>query len=636
MYRKILALSLAFTLSIPFITIADEGMWLPLLVKRLNYEDMQNAGLKLTAEEIYDVNNSSLKDAIVRLGRGFCTAEIISSEGLMLTNHHCGYDIIQGHSSVENDYLTNGFWAMNRGEEIANPGLTATFLVRMADVTEDVLSDVTDDMSEEERAKKIRAAIRAVTEENSSEEKGISVEVKSFFHGNEYYLFEYLTYEDVRLVGAPPESIGKYGGDTDNWMWPRHTGDFALFRVYTAPDGSPAEFSKANVPLKPKHFLPVSTAGVKQDDFAIVMGYPGSTDRYLTSEGVKLEMSQVNDTRIKVRGQKLAIMKESMDADDATRIKYAAKYSQSSNYYKYSIGQNKGFTRMRTVEQKAAQEANFNTWANNSSETNEKYGKVLSDMNKAYTEKEKVNLYRQYYIESVFLGAEIFRFASGYRGLEAALENKKENREDIEKQTAALQESVKDHFKEYDVDIDKELFGALLKIFYDNVPRNQHPPIFKEVENKYKGDFDVFAYAVYKRSMFTSEAGVNRFLANPSQKKLLSDPAYKTFKSVSDYYNASIRPILRKTNSELDKNYRLYVQGLREMNTDKVYYPDANSTMRLSYGKVKDYIPADAVFYKHYTTLGGVMEKKDNTSDEFVVPDKLEQLYMDKDFGQYG
>ena len=636
MYRKIIALSLALTLSIPLISIADEGMWLPLLIKRLNIEDMQNAGLKLTAEEIYDVNNSSLKDAIVRLGRGFCTAEIISQDGLMLTNHHCGYGNIQEHSSEENDYLTEGFWAMNRSEEIPNPGLTASFLIRMADVTEQVLADVKDDMSEAERASAISTAIRSITKEQSNDKAGTSMEIKSFFYGNEYYLFEYLTYSDVRLVGAPPESIGKFGGDTDNWMWPRHTGDFAMFRIYTGPDGNPAEYAAANIPLKPKHFLPISLSGVKQDDYAMIMGYPGTTDRYLSSEGVKLEMDQVNETRIKVRTKKLAILKEAMDADTKTRIMYAAKYSQSSNYHKYSIGQNKAFKRMRTVEQKAAQEVNFKTWANSSSENNAKYGKVIENINNAYAKKKEVNLYRQYYVEAMFSGAEIFGLASQFKGLEAALINKKENPEEVNKQVKMLEESSKSHFKEYNVDVDQKLFGALLKIFYDNVPKNQHPLIFNEVENKYKGDFNAFAYAVYKRSFLTNQADVNRFLANPSHKKLLSDPAFKTYMSIYNYYLLNIRPTLLETNNTLDANYRLYVDGLRKMNKDKKYSPDANSTMRLSYGKVKDYFPMDAVYYSHYTTLAGVMEKKDNTNSEFVVPDKLEQLYKDKDYGKYG
>ncbi|NNF01237.1 MAG: S46 family peptidase [Bacteroidia bacterium] len=635
--KRFLTMLILGTLMVQSWTVrADEGMWLPLLIKRLNHVDMQAQGLQLTAEEIYSVNNSSLKDAIVRLGQGFCTAEIISKDGLVLTNHHCAYDLIQNHSSVENDYLKDGFWAMSNKEELPNEGITASLLVRMEDVTGKVLSGVTDETSPSERAKIVGENMGKLQEEAEKENADYEVSIREFFQGNEYYMFIYNTYKDVRLVGAPPSSIGKYGGDTDNWMWPRHTGDFSLLRIYTGPDGKPAEYSENNIPLKPKHHLPVSTAGVKKDDFAMVMGYPGSTDRYLTSEGVVLEMEQVNKTRIKVRDRKLAILKEAMDKSDETRIKYASKYSQSSNYYKYSIGQNKGFTRMRTVENKRAQEEAFDKWASADLERQKKYGKVTSELANLYKQKSKYNPSRQYLIESVFQGAEIHIMAFQMMSLYRALSAEEQDKDAIEKMKEDVREAAKAHFKDYDADIDKQLFGDLLALYYKGTDKSQHAEIFKLVETKYKGNFQLFADAVFKTSNLTSLEKVNAFLEKPSAKKLNKDLGFKTVNSIYGDYLKNIRPELARIDQEIDENNRLYIEGLRKMNPDKKYYPDANSTMRVTFGKVSDYVPMDAVFYKHYTTLDGVMEKMDNTNDEFVVPKKLEKLYKSGDFGPYG
>ena len=395
--------------SLSFGAYADEGMWLPLFIKRLNYEDMRKKGLKLTAEEIYSVNQSSLKDAIVSLNSGSCTAEVISKDGLMLTNHHCGYASIQSHSTVENDYLTQGFWSMKRSEEKNNPGMTASFLVRMEDVTQQVLAQLTSATTEEERKEKL-AAIAEKLEKKAIEGTGYTAKVKDFFDGNEFYLFVYEVFKDVRLVGAPPSSIGKFGGDTDNWMWPRHTGDFSLFRIYMGKNGKPADYSPDNVPLKPRHYLPVSLAGVQKNDFTMVFGFPGTTDRYLTSQGVKMAIEESNPARVKIREMKLALMKEDMNASDKVRIQYSSKYYQISNYWKYFIGQTQGLKRLKVYEQKKAEEAAFADWVNKDPKRKEKYGEVLTNLTKGYAEKEKYNL-ADLYMDEAAVAPEIIMFA---------------------------------------------------------------------------------------------------------------------------------------------------------------------------------------------------------------------------------
>ncbi|MEI6853010.1 MAG: S46 family peptidase, partial [Bacteroidota bacterium] len=396
----------------------DEGMWLPLLVDRLNYVDMQKMGLHLTADELYNVNNASLKDAVVGLGSAdgggmhFCTAEVVSDQGLLLTNHHCGFDAIQSQSSVEHDYLTNGFWAFSLKEELRCEGVTAAFLVRMENVTDKVLADVNSKMSEDERD----AAISKVTkklEKEASEKGKYEVDVKGFYNNNEFYMFVYTIYKDVRLCGAPPSAIGKFGGDTDNWMWPRHTGDFSMLRIYTAPDGSPAEYSDKNIPLKPKYHLPISLKGVKKDDFSMIWGYPGTTDRYLTSYGVQLALEQSNPVTVAVRTEKLSLMKEDMDSDPKIKLQYASKYAQSANYWKYFIGQTKGLKRLDVYDKKKELENQFETWVNADNSRKEKYGDALKLVADAYADEKKYNISMKYLEEVVFQGAEFIYFSFG-------------------------------------------------------------------------------------------------------------------------------------------------------------------------------------------------------------------------------
>ena len=607
----------------------DEGMWLPMFIERLNYVDMQKMGLHLTAEELYSINHSSLKDAIVQLGN-FCTAEVVSDQGLLLTNHHCGYEAIQSHSTIDHDYLTNGFWAMNNKEELQNKDLTATFLVRMEDVTAQVLAEVNDKMSESDRSTKITKAIGKLKKDASENDK-YEVSIKSFYNGNEYYLFVYQTYKDIRLVGAPPSSIGKFGGDTDNWMWPRHTGDFSMFRIYTAPDGSPAEYSENNIPLKPKHSLPVSIKGVKKNDFAMIWGYPGRTDRYLSSAGVQQLLDHQAPAIIKLRDKKLAIMKEDMVVD-SIRIKYSSKYAQCANYWKYFIGQSKGLKRLKVYEKKKEIEDNFLKWVNQSAERKEKYQDVLPNITAAYKEyADKKFDERMWYFQEMFMGAEALYFVYQLQGLENAISEKEIKKEALE----PFREQAKNFFKDYNQPTDKKIFVALLKMYKEDFPPEFLPDIFTTINKKYKGSIEKFADEMYGTSLFTSYKGFNEFLAKPSLKKFKKDLCGIASNS---FLQAYIKMTAEKSESsqKLKLANRLFIDGLRQIYPDKKFYPDANSTMRMTYGQILDYYPADAMHYDYLTTLTGIMEKEDPKNDEFIVPAKLKELYAKKDYGRYG
>ena len=631
--KRLIAGLLILMLALPVMLKADEGMWLPMLIKRLNETDMQKSGLKLTAEEIYSVNNSSLKDAIVHFG-GFCTGEIISPDGLILTNHHCGYDAITTLSTVEDNILSNGFYALSRDKEKPSEGLFATFLVRMDDVTSRIQSVLNDTMPEDVRTKAIADETKKIKEENS--EKGrYRVDVKSFFKGNEFYMFVYEVYKDVRLVGTPPESVGKFGGDTDNWMWPRHTGDFSLFRVYMSPDGKPADYSKDNVPYKSKHYLPINIGGKNKEDYAMIMGYPGNTDRYLTSYGVDLAIESSNPAIVKLRTRRLELMKEDMSKSAAVKLKLATEYAKTANYWKYFIGQTKGLKRLRTAEQKREIEKKFANWAMSTPELKNKYGNVIPVLSSAYDEMKKVNTARWYFQEGVF-GNQILPYAFSFTALEELLGNKNAKQEDIDKLTTGLKAAVKDHFDNVNAPTDQKVFAALLSMYSEDVPKEQQAPVFETIRTKYKGDFNAFAKKVYETSMFTDAAKVNTFLEKPSAKKIKNDLAYSTMKSIYDHYTVNIRGTIRSSQAKIDKNMRLFVDGIRKMDPEKKYYPDANSTMRLTYGKIADYYPMDGVYYNYFTTIEGIMEKMDNSVAEFTVPQKMVDLYKNKDYGRYG
>jgi len=633
--RKIIyILSLFFCL--PLGSIANEGMWLPSQIKNLMlYEQMKEMGLELSPEDIYSVNKSSLKDAIVSFG-GFCTGEIISNQGLLLTNHHCAYDAAQNLSTLENDYLTDGFWARSMDEELPAEDLYVRFLVRMEDVSSRFQEVLSNDMSAEQR-QAIIAELSNQIQKEAEEETGYDASVKTFFAGNEFYLFLYETYNDVRLVGIPPESIGKFGGDTDNWMWPRHTGDFSLFRVYAAPDGSPAEYAEDNVPLEPRHHLPISLDGVKKGDFSMVFGFPGSTDRFLTSYGIQMQLDVNNPTRVDIRDRRLKILKADMDSDPQIRISYASKYAQVSNYWKYFIGQSQGLKNLKVIEKKQELEQQFKDWVAQKPEERAIYDTVLQNMDEAYQQIRNYQTSYLYLAEGVY-GTEILPFAYRFSALEKVLQQDakdEQSQQKLEQVVSSMKSSAEEFYKDYNAPTDQKVFAALLSMYASNAPADQLPEVLNKVERKYKGDFNRWAADVFQKSIFTDQQKLMAFLEEPKLKTLSNDPAYVAVQSFMSNYYEKIALHLRSAYGKLENNNRLFVHGLRQMNPDKEYYPDANSTLRLTYGSVLPYEPKDGVLYQYYTTLEGVMEKKNPDDPEFQVPEKLVSLYESKDYGPY-
>ena len=611
---------------------AHEGMWLLTKLKQVNEAEMQKLGFKLSAEDIYAINRSGLKDAVVRLGGGFCTGEMVSAEGLFLTNHHCGYDAVQGLSSVENDYLTNGFWAMERGQELP-AGFGVSFLQSIEDVTDKVKAALNDGMSESERDAKVQE-IGAQLKMEASKGNGVSADFKTMFEGNEFYLFTYKTYNDVRLVGTPPNSIGKFGGDTDNWMWPRHTGDFALFRVYTGPDGEPAEYNEANVPFKPAHHFPVSLQGVKEGDFAMVMGYPGSTDRFLSSHGVRLALDVEQPSRVKIRGEKLDIMKADMDASDEVRIKYASKYAQVSNYWKYFIGQQRGLKRLNVLDKKKKQEEELMAWVNADQGRKAQYGEIMDLLESGYRERAKFEKANTYMQEAAF-GSEMIIMGFRTFGLLNQLRTDEKDAAKVAAMVARVQTAADEHFKDYNAPTDQKITAAMFHLMYNDVERDLLPGVMLTIQKKYKGDFDAWAKAVFNTSILTDRARLDAFLAKPSLKVLEKDLGIQAMESCLNHYRNVLGPAMDISETDISKGYRLMVAAMREKDPDRKWYPNANSTMRLTYGVVGSYFPADGMFYKHSTTYNGILEKEDNTNEEFIVPARQHEMLKARDFGRY-
>lgn len=611
---------------------ADEGMWLLMYLKKMNEGDMQAKGMKITADDIYNVNHSSIKDAVVQMG-GFCTGEIISKEGLMLTNHHCGYDAVATHSTVEHDYLTNGFWAYDKKQELPCPELFVKFLVRMEDVTQKVLA-AGEGKTDAEKEAAYAAAIKEL-KKTAVEGTGYDAEIKPFFEGNEYYLFVYETYNDVRLVGAPPSSIGKFGGETDNWMWPRHTGDFSMFRIYMSPEGKPASYSPDNIPLKPKYHLPLSIKGVKKEDYAMILGYPGSTERFLTSYGVQMLIEKERPEAIALREKRLDIMKEDMRKSDEIRIKYASQFAQVSNYYKNFIGEVRGLKRLHVYDRKKEEENKFEAWVNASPERKEKYGSVISDLSSGYADLNKNVILRTYIGECVF-GIESAPLYTKFFPIYFTYEADKTITPDkllpyIEK----IRPDINEYFNTHNAPTDKKILAAMLDSYYKDVPAEFHPEKLTAIHKKYKGDFMKFAEALYAKSVLLDKAKMEKYLAAPDKKTLEKDEGFMLVLDFYKAYQGKVVPLLSPAEDKIEHAMKLYVDGLRKMNPDKKYYPDANFTMRLTYGNVLDYSGADAVNYNYYTTIEGIMEKEDPSNPEFVVPAKLKELYQKKDYGQY-
>lgn len=602
---------------------ADEGMWLPFMLNR-NYEDMKKNGLKLTAEQIYSINKSSLKDAIISFG-GFCTGEVISQKGLVLTNHHCGYDAIADASTPEKNYLDNGFWAKNLAEEIAVPGLTATFIIRMEDVTKSITKELTPDMTTEQRQAKI-AELSKILEADAVKGTHYEAFIRDFYDGNEFYLFVKETFKDVRLVGTPPQSSGKYGGDTDNWMWPRHTADFSMFRIYAAPDGKPAGFADANVPLIPKHSLPVSLKGVQKNDYAMILGFPGRTNRFLTSFGVDQAVSVEQPKIVDVRAKKLEIMKKYMDKDVAVRLKYSSKYAQVANYWKYFIGQSTQLKNNNVAEKKRKIESEFLAYSKGKAE----YNGVLTDIEASTKTLEEIiylRVYQSEFIRQVDINSLVYL-------LKVANEAEEKGNTDRAKQIRAMAfEQGNELFADRNMNIELEILQEVLKMYLKDIPANQRVGIAKSMDAT---SVESFISRVKSFSVFADKARFEAFAANYDAKILTTDPLFILIKDLDNAFVTAVsKDEVKQAQEKLTRATRLFVKGVREMQPNKKFYPNANSTMRLTYGKVLPYTTNEGKFYDYYTEMDGLMKKEDPTNPEFNVDPRMKELWQKKDYGQY-
>jgi hypothetical protein len=606
---------------------ADEGMWLVHLLGEKTYSDMQKRGLKLSKEQLYSMNKSSIKDAIVLFGGG-CTAEVVSKEGLLFTNHHCGYDNIASASTVEHNYLKDGFWAKSKQEEIKCPGLSVQFLMKIEDVTA-VVTEKLKGVPANELATKLSGILNEMSAKATEASGGNEVRINSFFKGNQFLQFTYQRFKDVRLVGTPPESIGKFGGDTDNWEWPRHTGDFSVFRVYMSPDGKPAEYKADNIPYKPQHFLPVSLKGVNDGDYAMIYGYPGGTNRYETSHGIKLKIDIDNPSLVNLRAERLELMLAEMVKDPAVKIQLASSYAGIANYWKFFDGETKQLIKHNVIAQKEKEEADFTAWAKGKSE----YDNLFSDIKSAHDAWRPYSKGRVYLMEGIF-GSPLMAFAVNLRNLDAALAANKPA------DTALIRKAFARFIKNENVTSDRNILAVVLRMFSTDVDASQHPKGFYEGLKSYgdlaqEATYQKFAKEVFDNTFFLNKEKFEAFLSKPDTAILHKDPAFKTAMAFWNNYNNNYSKLYSEFTS---KNYALgnkYLKGVLDMKKGATLYPDANQTMRVSFGNVKSYSPRDAVHYKEICTLGGVMEKYKPGDYEFDAPAKLIELINKKDYGQY-
>ena len=602
---------------------ADEGMWMLPLIQKLNIQQINGMGCTLTAEDIYSENNVSLKDAIIVFGNG-CTGVVVSNQGLIFTNHHCGYGAIQQHSTVEHNYLKNGFTAEKLEDEIPTPGLTVKFLVSITDVTERVISQLPEELKAESRKTKQDSILKIIKDEAKKDNKYI-IQVKSFFSGNQFYVFVFEEYTDIRFAYAPPTSIGKFGADTDNWMWPRHTGDFSVFRVYTDKDGKPAEYSKDNIPLSPKRFATISKQGYSEGDYSMIMGNPGTTTRYLSSWGIDNRMKTSNQSRIDVRGAKQNVWMSFMKVDEAINIAYSSKFAGSSNYWKNSIGMNNAITKLKIIERKREDEKTFANWLNSNETRKAKYGNVLTDLETSYATIFPYSKSISYLRESLFSGVELARIASAAKKLASS----KLPADSVLIEATEL-------YKDYYPEVDQATFVVMLEEYKKAADADALPEIYNTIQKKFKGNYAKYVNSVFSKSDFTTLDKFKKAISK-SKTNFDKDPALLFYKDISttmknlqkDEYNKAIDKIA-------DAN-RLYEAGLLEMAAEngKSMYPDANFTMRLTYGKIGGYQPADAVSYKYYTTTKGVLEKEKAGDYEFDVPKELKKAIQTNDYGAY-
>ena len=613
---------------------ADEGMWLPSLISQ-RIGDMQEKGFKLNAEDIYSINQASLKDAVVLFGRG-CTGELISPEGLLITNHHCGYGQIQQHSSVEHDYLKDGFWAMSREEELPNKGLTVSFLERMEDVTERVLEGYKPEMTEAQRAELVKKNSKAIIDEATKEGKGLRATVEALYYGNQYFMFLYREYADVRLVGAPPSSIGKFGGDTDNWMWPRHTGDFSMFRIYADKDNNPAPYSKDNVPYKPKKYFRISTKGVHEGDFTFIYGFPGRTQEYIHSEGVRY-IEEIGDPhKIALRTLRLNIQDKYMDQSQKVRIQYSSKNASVANAWKKWQGEVKGIRKMKTVQNKQEFEKAFDRWAQGG-----EFDGVIAKIAGIYHDLEPYQFATDYYSETART-IELANFAAGILGSFKVDKETKAVSFDAKKAEGI----VESFYKDYHLPIDKECFVAVMNEFDKNMSAEFKPAYFKEKMKKY-GNAQKWADAIFGKSIFADRAKVEKLLAGAgspkaaakTRKAIAADPATEFATEFAKWYAADVQPHTVRLNQDLQLAYRDYMRGqmvyCRTQRVPKAFYPDANLTLRVAYGHIKGYSPSDAVYYKPSSTIKGIMQKDNPEIFDYNIPQRLRDVYAQKDYGRW-
>lgn len=615
---------------------ADEGMWMLTDLKKQNAAVMQDLGLDISIDKVYCPDSISLKDAVVHFGGG-CTGEVISAEGLVLTNHHCGYQYIQQHSAVEHDYLTDGFWAMSREQELPCEGLTITFIDRILDVTDYVQEQLKKDEDPEglnylSPSYLSTVAKRFAKKENIKTDDFTVLELKPFHGANKYYLFVKTVYKDIRMVGAPPSSIGKFGADTDNWMWPRHCGDFSIFRIYASKDGKPANFAADNVPLKVKKHLAINMNGIKEGDFTFVMGFPGRNWRYMISDEVEERMQTTNFMRDTVRGVRLRVLGEEMAKDAKTRIQYAAKYASSANYWKNAIGMNEGLVSLKVLDRKKDEQKRLLAFGDETG--NESYRQAYESIKQIVAKRHDAVYHQQAIYEALMLGTEFSKIPDTDKLLEALEKNDKKG---IKAAITALQEQGKKFFnKDYSTVVDRKVSKQLLALYAQLIPAGQRISIFKVIDGQFAGSTDAFVDACFDRSIFRSSKALAAFLQNPSTDKLKKDLMVQYAKSVKEGYKATDEAMKAETNA-YNRAHKTWVAGMLALKQKegKAIYPDANSTLRLTYGKIGSYEPADGKEYLYYTTLKGVMEKEDPENPEFVVSPKLKELYKKKDFGPY-